>query len=74
MKKKEAPSINDGEQAKSNERSDTTTMHATKQSKVVHEFVLQTIPIILKNVILEFGLESIDGKVDMKIQFEFIRR
>ena len=49
-------------------------MHATKQSKVTHEFVLQTIPIILKNVILEFGLESIDGKVDMKIQFEFIRR
>ena len=49
-------------------------MHATKQSKVVHEFVLQTIPIILKNVILEFGLKSIDGKVDMKIQFEFIRR
>ena len=49
-------------------------MHDTKQSKVAHEFVLQTIPIILKNVILEFGLKSIDGKVDMKIQFEFIRR
>ena len=49
-------------------------MHATKQSKVVHEFVLQTIPIILKNVILEFGLESIDGKADIKIQLEVIRR
>ena len=49
-------------------------MHATKQSKVADEFVLQTVPIILKNVILEFGLESIDGKADIKIQLGFIRR
>ena len=48
-KKKEAPSITEGEQAKSNERSHTATMHATKQPKVEDEFVLQTVPIILKN-------------------------
>ena len=48
-------------------------MHATKQSKVADEFVMQTVP-IMKNVILEFGLESIDGKANMKIQLEVIRR
>ena len=48
-KKKEAPSITEGEQAKSNERSHTTTVHATKQPKVADEFVLRTILVILKN-------------------------
>ena len=48
-KKKEAPSITEGEQAKSNERSHTTTVHAIKQPKVADEFVLQTVPVILKN-------------------------
>ena len=40
-KKKETPSIAEGEQAKSNERSHTTTMHATKQLKVVNELVCE---------------------------------
>ena len=117
-KKKETPSIAEGEQAKSNERSHTTTMHATKQPKVANKLVLRTVPVILKNrnrrlvenaplddgstktyvnsdiaaelnlkgtlervnigilngrsalletMSVEFGLESIDGKVDMKI-------
>ena len=48
-KKKEAPSIAEGEQAKSNERSHTTTMHATKQPKVANKLVLRTVPVILKN-------------------------
>ena len=39
-KKKEAPSITEGEQPNSNERSHTTTMHATKQPKVADELVL----------------------------------
>ena len=103
---------------KSNERSHTTTIHATKKPKVADEFVLRTVPVILKNgnrrlvvnallddsstktyvnsdigaelnlkgtlermnigvlngrsesletMPAEFGLESIDGKVDMKI-------
>ena len=49
-KKNEAPYITQGEQVKSNKRSHTTTMHATKQPKVADEFVLQTVPVILKNV------------------------
>ena len=48
-KKKEAPSITEGKQAKSNERSHTTIMHATKQPKVTDELVLLTVPVILKN-------------------------
>ena len=48
-KKNEAPYITEGEQAKSNKRSHTTTMHATKHPKVADEFVLQTVPVILKN-------------------------
>ena len=117
-KKKETPSIAEGEQAKSNERSHTTTMHATKQPKVANKLVLRTVPVILKNrnrrlvenaplddgstktyvnsdiaaelnlkgtlervnigvlngrsellekMPVEFDLESINGKVDMKI-------
>ena len=116
-KKKEAPSITEGEQPNSNERSHTTTMHATKQPKVADELVLRTVPVTLKNgnrrlvvnallddgstktyvnsdiaaelnlkgtlervnigilngrsesletMPVEFGLESINGKVDMK--------
>lgn len=38
-KKKEAPSITDGEQAKSNETSHTAAMHATKQPILVDETV-----------------------------------
>ena len=48
-KKKEAPSITEEEQRKSNERSHTTTMHATKQPRVADEFVLQNVAVILKN-------------------------
>ena len=48
-KKKEAPSITEGEQTKSNERSHTMTMHATKQPKVADKFFLRTVPVILKN-------------------------
>ena len=117
-KKKEAPSITEDEQRKTNERSHTMTMHATKQPKVADELVLRTVPVILKNgnrrlvvnallgdgstktyvnsdiaaefnlkgtlkrvnigvlngrselvetMPVEFGLESIDGKGDMKI-------
>ena len=117
-KKKEAPSITEEEQRKSNERSHTTTMHATKQPRVADEFVLQNVAVILKNgnrrlvvnallddgstktylnsdigaelnlkgtleranigvlngksesleiMPVEFGFESIDGNVDMKI-------
>ena len=117
-KKKEAPSITEGEQEKGNERSHTATMYATKQPKVADEFVLRTVTVILKNgnrrlfvnallddgstktyvnsdiaaelnltgilervnigvldgrsesletMPVEFGLESIDGEVDIKI-------
>ena len=117
-KKKEAPSITEGGQPNSNERSHTTTMHATKEPKVADELVLRTVPVTLKNgkrklvvnallddgstktyvnsdiaaelnlkgtlervnigilngrseslktMPVEFGLESINGKVDMKI-------
>ena len=48
-KKKEAASITEAEQVKNNERSHTTRMHATKQPKVADEFVLRTVPVILKN-------------------------
>ena len=116
-KKKEKTSITEGEQAKSNERSHTTTMHAAKQTKVADEFVFRTVLVTLKNgnrsfivnsllddgstkpyvnsdvaaelnlkgtlervnisvlngrsesletMPVEFGLESIDGKVDIK--------
>ena len=48
-KKKEAPTITEGEPAEINESSYTTAMHATKQPKVANEIVLQAVPIILKN-------------------------
>ena len=118
MKRKRKHHPSQWEQAKSNERSHTTTMHATKQPKVANELVLQTVPVILKNgnkrfvvnallddgstktyvnsdtaaelnlkgtlermnigilngrselletMPVEFSLESINGKVDMKI-------
>ena len=118
MKRKRKHHPSQWEQAKSNERSHTMTMHATKQPKVANELVLQTVPVILKNgnkrfvvnallddgstktyvnsdiaaelnlkgtlervnigvlngrsellekMPVEFDLESINGKVDMKI-------